>query len=237
MQRKSRTNARRQFLTTAIGMAATSGFTLRSGEAYGEIANSTVTAADALEKLQAGNQRCINGSSVHGHDLNDWRERFLSIQKPFATVLGCSDSRVPPELLFDQGYDALFVVRVAGNVAAPDVIASVQYAIEHLDNKLIVVLGHQNCGAVTAALEPPSQTRSEPPELRDLLDHIRPAIASVDPALSPAGRLAAAVEANARASASKLRQAPYIKRILGTGEVKIVSAVYQLDSGRIKFLK
>ena len=111
-----------------------------------------VEANQAMARLEQGNRRCIEGQSLHAHDLAKWRERFLATQQPFATVLGCSDSREPPELLFDQGFGDLFVIRVAGNIVDPDVVGSIQYAVEHLDNKLIVLLGHQNCGAVTAAL-------------------------------------------------------------------------------------
>lgn len=155
---------------------ANSGTAEESPKSQGEF----LTADQALAQLEQGNRRCVQGKSTHGHDVKKWRERFLLKQKPFATVLGCSDSRVAPELLFDQGFGELFVVRVAGNIVDPNVVGSIQYAVEHLDNKLIVVLGHQNCGAVTAALAPPDQTKDEPPELRKLLDQIRPAIDSVD---------------------------------------------------------
>jgi len=150
----------------------------------------------AMVQLKQGNRRCIEGESSHAHDLAKWRERLLVEQKPFATVLSCSDSRVPPELLFDQGFGDLFVVRIAGNIVDPDVIGSIQYAVEHLDNKLVVVMGHQNCGAVMAALAPPDETKSEPPELQGLLDRIRPAVGSVDRAQSREALIAAAVEAN-----------------------------------------
>jgi len=195
-----------------------------------------VTSDEALLRLEEGNRRCVEGKSAHGHDLAKWRERFLIKQKPFATVLGCSDSRVPPELLFDQGFGELFVIRVAGNIVEPSVIASIQYAVEHLDNKLIIVLGHQNCGAVTAALAPPDQTKDEPPELRYLLDRIRPAIESVDRQQEQEQRIAAAVEANARASVKQLRQVPSIAAAIETKNVKVVGAVYHVDSGKITFV-
>jgi carbonic anhydrase len=165
-----------------------------------------------------------------------WRERFLVKQKPFATVLGCSDSRVAPELLFDQGFGELFVIRVAGNIVDSDVVGSIQYAVEHLDNKLIVVLGHQNCGAVTAALSPSDQTTDEPPELRKLLDRIRPAIAPVDRNQEREELITAAVEANVRASVEQLRQVPSIAAAVKTKNVKVLGAVYYIDSGKITFL-
>ena len=195
-----------------------------------------ITADQALTQLEQGNRRCVEGKSSHGHDVAKWRERFLVKQKPFATVLGCSDSRVAPELLFDQGFGELFVIRVAGNIVDSDVVGSIQYAVEHLDNKLIVVLGHQNCGAVTAALSPSDQTTDEPPELRKLLDRIRPAIAPVDRNQEREELITAAVEANVRASVEQLRQVPSIAAAVKTKNVKVLGAVYYIDSGKITFL-
>lgn len=195
-----------------------------------------ITAENAQAQLEQGNQRCVEGKSAHGHDQEQWREKFLTKQKPFATVLGCSDSRVAPELLFDQGFGELFVIRVAGNIVDEDVVGSIQYAVEHLDNKLIVVLGHQNCGAVTAALSPQSQTQGEPEELDRLLNRIRPAIKDLPRDQDKKQLVAAAVEANALASAQQLRQVPSIARAIKEKEVKVVAAVYHIDSGKIKFL-
>jgi len=211
---------------------ANSGTAEESPKSQGEL----LTADQALAQLEQGNRRCVQGKSTHGHDVKKWRERFLLKQKPFATVLGCSDSRVAPELLFDQGFGELFVVRVAGNIVDPNVVGSIQYAVEHLDNKLIVVLGHQNCGAVTAALAPPDQTKDEPPELRKLLDQIRPAIDSVDRKQERKQRVAAAVEANARASVKQLLEVPSIAKAMKEKHVKVVGAVYHIDSGEITFL-
>lgn len=195
-----------------------------------------LTANQAIARLEQGNRRCIDGQSLHAHDLAKWRERFLVKQKPFATVLGCSDSRVPPELLFDQGFGDLFVIRVAGNIVDPDVIGSIQYAVEHLDNKLLVVLGHQNCGAVTAALAPPGETKNEPPELQKLLNRIRPAVKSVDRTKDRKSLIAAAVEANVRASVKQLRQVPSIATAIEKHNVAIVGAVHYIDSGETRFL-
>jgi len=199
--------------------------------------SSTVSADEAKARLMQGNRRCREGKSVHKHDLDQWRERFLVRQQPFATVLGCSDSRVPPELVFDQGFGELFVIRVAGNIVDPAVIASVQYSVEHLENKLIVVLGHQNCGAVTAALASPRETKGEPEELRHLLERIRPGIESVDRTLNHRRRIQLAVEANARASAEQLRAVPFIAAAIKTKQVRVVAAVENLETGMIRFLE
>ena len=194
-----------------------------------------VSADQALAQLEQGNRRCVEGKSSHGHDQAKWRERFLVTQKPFATVLGCSDSRVAPELLFDQGFGELFVIRVAGNIVDADVVGSIQYAVKHLDNKLIVVLGHQNCGAVTAALSPPDQTQDEPEELRKLLDRIRPAIGSIDHEQEREPRVASAVEANVRASVNQLREVPSIALAMKEKNIKVIGAIYHIDSGEITF--
>jgi len=195
-----------------------------------------VFADEAKTRLEKGNRRCVEGKSAHGHNLAHWRERYSVKQKPFATVLGCSDSRVPPELLFDQGFDELFVIRVAGNIVDPAVIATIQYSIEHLDNKLIIVLGHQNCGAVTAALTPAEKTESEPRELQQLLNRIRPAIETVDSRQDFDRRVAAAVEANVHASVKQLRQVLSIASAIKPKNVRIVGAVYNIDSGQVRFL-
>ncbi len=226
-------------LAVFLGLVALTGLVTAAEPAIkvGAAPDADALASDeALARLVQGNRRCVEGKSAHEHDLAKWRERFLVKQKPFATVLGCSDSRVPPELLFDQGFGELFVIRVAGNIVDPDVVGSIQYAVEHLDNKLIVVLGHQNCGAVTAALSPPDQTKDEPQELRALLDRIRPAIEPVDRQQEREQRIAAAVEANARASATQLRQVPSIAAAIKTKHVKVVGAVYHMDSGKITML-
>jgi len=196
----------------------------------------SVTSEEAIARLELGNRRCVEGKSAHGHDQERWREQFLVKQKPFATVLGCSDSRVPPELLFDQGFGELFVIRVAGNIVDPDVVGSIQYAVEHLDNKLIVVSGHQYCGAVAAALTPPNQTNNEPPELGKLLDRIRPAIAQVDRNQAREPLVAAAVEVNARGSVPRIRQISCIATEIKEKNVQVVAAVYRIDSGKIVFL-
>jgi len=222
------------------GMAAVFGLAVLRHRGIAEVSAKSpiefATSDQALSRLEQGNRRCVEGKSAHGHDLAKWRERFLAKQKPFATVLGCSDSRVPPELLFDQGFGALFVIRVAGNIVDPDVVGSIQYAVEHLDNRLIVVLGHQNCGAVAAALSRPEQTQGEPPELGELLNRIRPAIATVNRNLEREQLIMAAVEANVRTSVKQLRHVPSIAAAIKTKNVKVLGAVYHIDSGKISFL-
>ena len=121
-------------------------------------------ASEAVARLVKGNERFVAGGPLHGHPSVARRKELLAEQHPFATVLGCSDSRVPTELLFDQGLGDLFVVRVAGNVVAPDDLGSIEYAVDHLNTPLVLVLGHEGCGTVTAALEPEAARNKEAKE-------------------------------------------------------------------------
>src|SRR5262249_49878388 len=135
-----------------------------------------------------------------------WRKHLAAPQQPFATILGCSDSRVPVELLFDQGFGDLFVVRVAGNVLAPDGMGSIEFAVLHLETPLVVVLGHEECGAVTAALEPAEERAREPWRLQQLLERIVPALKEIDSTLTAAERIHRGVEANVRRSVRTLQE-------------------------------
>jgi carbonic anhydrase len=158
-------------------------------------------------------------------------------QHPFATILGCSDSRVPTELVFDQGLGDLFVIRVAGNVIAEDIVGSIEYAGLHLHTRLFVVLGHQGCGAVAAALQARTGGDSDPEGIQSLLRHIEPAIKDVDTSLAPDQQLERAVEANVRWSLEQLTDLPGAHRILNEQKLILTGAVYELDSGRVRWLQ
>ena len=156
-------------------------------------------------------------------------------QQPFTTILACSDSRVPPELVFDQGFGDLFVIRVAGNIIAQDVVGSIGYALQHLKTHLVVVVGHQGCGAVTAALEALDGKGEEPKYIANLLKHITPGIKDLDPKLSGDARVNAGVEANVRASMGLLSKIPEGRAFLENKDFRLVGAVYELGSGRVRF--
>ncbi len=158
-------------------------------------------------------------------------------QKPYATILGCSDSRVPPELIFDAAFGELFVVRVAGNTASAEVMGSFQYAGAHLHTPLFVVLGHEGCGAVSAALETKFQGVQHRSRIQLLVDSILPGVPNFDPQLPPEGCLAQAVEANVRWTIHQLRETPEGKERLAGGEIKLVGAIYEIETGRVRFLK
>jgi carbonic anhydrase len=206
-------------------------------EAEAEIqAPTPKSAAEALEALKAGNRRFADQKPIHAHQAANWRSHLTSGQQPFGTILACSDSRVPPELVFDQGLGDLFVIRVAGNIIAPDVVGSIAYALRHLKTPLVVVMGHQGCGAVTAALEALDGKGHEPKSIADLLKHITPGIKDLDPKLSGAARVDAGVEANVRASIDLLTKIPQARLFPENDDVRLVGAVYELGSGRVRFL-
>lgn len=200
-----------------------------------------ISAREALQRLQAGNRRFAAGLQGLQAGANESKRRELvSGQEPFAIILGCSDSRVPAELIFDQGLGDLFVIRVAGNVVAPSQIGSVEFAAERFGTPLVVVLGHSNCGAIQATLEElvrPQETRS--PNLRSIADRIRPA---VEPLLDAAASkdvdklVPSAVRANIRASANQLRRGSQIlEQLVEKDELLIVGAEYSLETGAVDF--
>jgi carbonic anhydrase len=191
---------------------------------------------EAVSRLKAGNQRFVAGKTRHAHESAEWRKQLVGGQKPFATILGCSDSRVPVELVFDQGLGDLFVVRVAGNVIATDVIGSLGYAVAHLATPLVVVMGHEGCGAVTAALAAMRGPTEEPPGIKALVELIEPGIPKDLPGRTTAEQISAAVEANVRWSMKQLAQLPEAKKVVAEKRVTMLGAVYDLATGRVRFL-
>jgi carbonic anhydrase len=192
--------------------------------------------SEALSRLKAGNVRFAEGKTRHAHEGADWRKQLVDNQKPFATILGCSDSRVPPELVFDQGFGDLFVIRVAGNVIDVDVVGSIQYAVRHLKTQLLVVLGHEGCGAVKAALAVMDGTAKEPRFIEALAKQIEPGRKGLNPKLAGESRVSAAVEANVRWAEKQLASLPEGKMALEEKAMTLVGAVYELKTGRVRFL-
>jgi carbonic anhydrase len=200
-----------------------------------------ISALEALERLRDGNHRFA--SDIRSGDaLTDHmrRSELVAGQEPFAIILGCSDSRVPAEIVFDQGLGDLFVIRVAGNIVAPSQIGSVEFAAELSGARLVVVLGHSTCGAVLATLEElerPQENRS--PNLRAIVDRVRPA---VEPLLAtehtndPDALVQQAVRANIRASVKQLqRGSPILEQLIREDELLVVGAEYSLETGRVDF--
>jgi carbonic anhydrase len=192
--------------------------------------------AAAVERLRVGNRRFVAGTTRHAHEGAEWRRHLVGEQRPFATILGCSDSRVPVELVFDQGFGDLFVIRVAGNVIAADVVGSVAYAGLHLRTPVFVVLGHSGCGAVTAAVDEKLKKAKEPGAIEALIRLIDPGLRDLDLTLPAADRLAAAVEANVRWSVRQLAALPGAREAVERHRAEIVGAVYELRTGVVRFL-
>jgi len=198
-----------------------------------------ISAREALRLLQDGNQRFVSG--VRSHDTaSEARRAFVApAQTPFAIVLGCSDARVPAELIFDQGLGDLFVIRVAGNIVAPSQVGSVEFAAERFGTRLVVVLGHSECGAITATLEELGRpVANQSPNLRSIVDRVRP---SVEGLLGTQVKdydalVDAAVRANIRASAGHLRHGSALleQRIQRDG-LLVVGAEYSLATGEVDF--
>ena len=194
------------------------------------------TAAQALARLKAGNERFVRGRARFPTVKKEVLAALAKGQQPYATIVGCSDSRVPPELLFDAGFGELFIVRVAGNVISPEVMGTLQYAAVHLHTPLFVVLGHEGCGAVQAALAAKFEGARERRRIALLLKRILPGLHGLRPGRGADAQMKAAVEANVRWSMRQLRETPEGKARMAEGVLKLVGAVYELKTGRVRFL-
>jgi carbonic anhydrase len=188
----------------------------------------------ALSRLEQGNRRFVDDvRSIAALATTAQRSALASAQLPFAAILSCSDSRVPSEMVFDQGLGSLFVVRVAGNIVAPSLIGSIEYAVDAFDLELVIVMGHTNCGAVKATLDHLEHSQVGSKNVLDIVERIKPAIA---PLVSSFGDreslLSAATRANVRASASQLRTvSPLIKERMEAERLLVVGAEYSLETG------
>jgi carbonic anhydrase len=200
-----------------------------------------ISAEEALTRLRDGNQRFATDVRSVDSLVSQTRRRELAAwQEPHAIILGCSDSRVPAEIVFDQGLGDLFVIRVAGNIVAPSQVGSVEFAAERHGTRLVVVLGHSNCGAVTATLEELTRpTVDQSRNLRSIVDRIRPAVAPLlvtELARDPAALLREAVRSNIRVAADHLRHGSHVlERLIQKDGLLVVGAEYSLESGLVDF--
>jgi carbonic anhydrase len=199
--------------------------------------SSTYTAAQALRRLKLGNDRFVRGEARFPTVQKEVLAQLAKRQEPFATILGCSDSRVPPELIFDAGFGELFVIRVAGNVLGDAILGTLQYAGRHLHTPLFVVLGHERCGAVGAAVEMKLRGARLESRIELLLEDILPALEGIDTCQPPEALLNAAVEANVRRTVHEIRQTPEAKAREEARDMLLVGAIYELESGRVRFLE
>ena len=196
----------------------------------------TISADEATQRLIDGNGRFVKGEARFPGLSRDSMAQLSRGQQPFATILGCSDSRVPPELIFDAGLGELFVVRVAGNVLSQEVAGSLQYAGAHLRTPLFVILGHEGCGAVQAALETKYQGVQQRARIQLLVDSILPALTDIDPELPLAQQLTKAVESNVRWTMRTILESPEGQVRLPEGRMKLVGAIYEIQTGRVRWL-
>jgi len=224
----------------------TAGFSSRDGTVQpplqpDEDEVSMISAQEGLERLRDGNGRFISDDRSRDALTSHARRRQVAAgQEPFAIILGCSDSRVPAEIVFDQGLGDLFVIRVAGNIVAPSQVGSVEFAAARFGTRLVVVLGHSNCGAILATLEElerPAEDQSQ--NLRSIVDYIRP---SVEPLLTtelrhdPDALLRHAVRTNIRVSVNHLRHGSEIlERLMQSDKLLVVGAEYSLETGVVDF--
>ena len=198
------------------------------------------SAREALQQLREGNRRFVAELGNTDAQNKSRRKGLLTGQEPFAIILGCSDSRVPAELVFDQGLGDLFVIRVAGNIVAPSQVGSVEFAAERFGTRLVIVLGHTQCGAILATLEElerPSENRS--PNLRAIVDYIRPSVETLvetDLAKNHEVLVHHAVRANIRSAADHLRHGSRIlEELIRTDGLLVVRAEYSLETGEVDF--
>jgi len=201
------------------------------------------SAKEALVRLRDGNQRFVSDiRSIESMTTKVRRSEVVDGQDPFAIILGCSDSRVPAEMVFDQGLGDLFVIRVAGNIVAPSQIGSVEFAAARYNTKLVVVLGHSQCGAILATLEElkrPSENQS--PHLKSIVDRIRPSVATLldtDLKHDHCALVHQSVRANIRASVNQLRHgSALLENLIETQGLVVVGAEYSLETGEVEFFE
>ena len=199
----------------------------------------STSALEALTRLLEGNERFASGkASADAMESRARRAELVTGQQPFAIVLGCSDSRVPAELVFDQGLGDLFVIRVAGNIVAPSQVGSVEFAAERFRTRLVMVLGHSQCGAILATLEELGRTNGTPSRgLQSIVDRIRPSVEGILTSGQPMDfdtLMHEAVRANVRAAARALRHgSESLERLIADDGLLVVGAEYFLESGRV----
>jgi carbonic anhydrase len=221
------------FAACAGTQASSESTTHTSPPAAGHVSEAAkVTSVEANQRLVEGNGRFVAGHGQHARQDADRRTELANTQHPFAVILGCADSRTGPEILFDQGLGDLFVVREAGNVVDDHTIGSIEYAVEHLHSPLIVVLGHERCGAVAAARDTIAAKGHAEGHIASLVESIRPAVEAT------AGQDAdATCKANIRNMVHALKTSePLLQHRVETGEVAVVGACYDLDTGVVTFL-
>ncbi len=201
-----------------------------------------INAVDALTRLREGNRRFVTGQSSAAVLSRSARAALVAGQEPFAIILGCSDSRVPAELVFDQSFGDLFVIRVAGNIVAPSQVGSVEFAASRFGTRLVVVMGHSQCGAITATLEElQGRATSQSRNLRSIVERVRPSVETLLNGrrdIEPDALIRDAVRANVRASVNHLRHgSELLERLVTEIGLLVVGAEYSLETGVVDFFE
>ncbi|MBT2402913.1 MULTISPECIES: carbonic anhydrase [unclassified Streptomyces] len=233
--------SRRTLLRTAVAGTAAAGSVLGLGSVFPASAappepaagDRPATPEQALRRLEAGNRRWRTYRQEHPHESPSLRLQLTRGQHPFAIVLGCVDSRVPPELVFDQGLGDLLTVRSAGEVLDEAVLGSIAYGVLELDIPLVLVMGHQSCGAVSAAVHADETGEQLPAHIQYLAEQIRP---SIDHSQHGEARVNAAIDTHARRTRRRLAAEPDIARRIATGRLAVVAARYELRDQRVRTL-
>ena len=213
-----------------VGLLSASQFAGAADPAHSD--QPSVAPAEAISKLKEGNRRYTSGNLQHPGQTTERRTELAKTQHPFASIVSCSDSRVPPEIVFDQGLGDLFVVRVAGNVINDEGLGSVEYTVDHLGTRLILVLGHQRCGAVQAAKETIAAKGKAPGHIESLVTAIKPAVEA-----TAKEDLDATIRANVKNVVQALRSStPILKSKVDSGQIQVIGGYYSLDTGAVTFL-
>jgi carbonic anhydrase len=195
------------------------------------------TPQEALRALKTGNARFFSGQARRPEVSALERRAQILGQTPFAVILACSDSRVPTEIVFDQGLGTLFITRVAGNVVETGTIGSIEYAVNHLKTHIVVVLGHEGCGAVKAALLPAEERARETPSIQALLNEIVPSVSKIGKIRDEKAKLREAVVANVRQQVFNIKKQPAIQAAIASNKIAVVGAFYEITSGAVDFFE
>jgi carbonic anhydrase len=195
------------------------------------------TPEEAIRALKVGNARFFGGHARRPELSANERRAQIITQTPFAVILGCSDSRVPIEIVYDQGLGEIFAIRVAGEIVEPATAGSIEYAIVHLKTKLLVVMGHEGCGAVKAAMLPEKERSGEPENVRYLLDQIVPSVSDLPKIRDEKARTREAVIANVRMQVKRATENPVVKAAVEKKELAVIGAYYEISSGQVDFLE
>ena len=222
--------ARLTSLLLSITLLGTNQFVRGADPAHSD--EPSVAPAEAISKLKEGNSRYTSGNLQHPGQTTERRTELAKTQHPFAGIVCCSDSRVPPEIVFDQGLGDLFIVRVAGNVINDEGLGSIEYTVDHLGTRLILVLGHQSCGAVDAARETIAAKGKAPGHIQSLVTAIKPAVEA-----TAKDDLDATIKANVKNVVQALRSStPILKAEVDSGKIQVIGGYYSLDTGAVTFL-